>query len=77
MKDFEVRIHPVIDDNFELLFLVDEEVVGSAIAEMNSGEVGAIIISGDLNNDDKVDTSDEQIIRDIAVAVSKIKWSQS
>jgi hypothetical protein len=54
-----------------------KEVVGSAIAEMNSGEVGAIIISGDLNNDDKVDTSDEQIIRDIAVAVSKIKWSQS
>ncbi len=56
-------------------FLLDEKNIGGASIKMNpEGEVTDIHINADLNGDDNIDVSDEQIMKNIALAYAKVQW---
>ena len=55
--------------------MLDDKLLGGAMAKADgAGNVTDITITGDLDGDGNVDTSDEQIIRDIANAFLRVKW---
>lgn len=69
-KDSDARAESV-----SILFMLDDMPIGGAMARIdNSGNVTEVIISADLDGDGQIDTSDEEIMKNIARAFMKIKW---
>jgi hypothetical protein len=64
-----------VAEDVSILFLMDDMPIGGATALINpDGTVGEIIISADLDGDGRVDSSDDQLMRDLAATFMRIKW---
>ncbi|ETX01556.1 hypothetical protein [Candidatus Entotheonella palauensis] len=64
-----------IPESVSILFMADEMPIGGATAKVDGqGNVTEVMISSDLDGDGQIDTSDEQIMKDIATAFMKVKW---
>ena len=77
----EIKIHTRDADanaqaeSIETQFFLDDQKIGGAVATMSpDGSVADVAINADLNGDGRIDTSDEQIMKDIASAYAKVVW---
>ncbi len=62
-------------ESVSILFVADDMPIGGATAKVDQeGNVTDVIIASDLDGDGQIDTSDEQIMIDIAKAFLKVKW---
>ena len=62
-------------ESIETQFLFNDQNIGGACAKMNlQGDVTDIDINADLNGDGRIDVSDEQIMKNIALAYAKVNW---
>lgn len=77
----EIRLETTdVDENtvpeeVSILFVWDEVPVGGATALITSdGMIKDVLIGADLDNDGRIDTTDEQIMYDLAAAFLRVKW---
>lgn len=64
-----------IPEEVSILFVLDDMPIGGATALLNpDGTIKDVMIGTDLDGDNRIDTTDDQIMRDLAVAFLRVKW---
>lgn len=64
-----------ITEEVSILFVLDDMPIGGATALINpDGTIKDVMIGADLDGDGRIDTTDDQIMCDLAVAFLRVKW---
>jgi hypothetical protein len=64
-----------IPEEVSILFVFDDVPVGGATALINpDGTIKDVMIGADLDGDGRIDTTDDQIMCDLATAFLQVKW---